>query len=56
MGDYKTTVSKKIHEFGSVNFLWQRSFYDHIVRTEERYHHIDNYITKNPENWNKDKF
>lgn len=56
MGAYKTTVSKKIHEFGNVNFLWQRSFYDHIVRTEERYHQIKNYITTNPENWNKDKF
>lgn len=56
IGAYKTTVSKKIHEFGYVNFIWQRSFHDHIVRTEERYHQIKNYITTNPENWNKNKF
>lgn len=56
MGAFKTTVSKRIHELGNLNFVWQRSFHDHIVRTQERYQQIDNYITKNPENWNKDKF
>ena len=56
MGAFKTTVSKRIHQSGNLNFVWQRSFHDHIVRTQERYQQIDNYITKNPENWNKDKF
>ena len=56
MGAYKTTVSKQIHQTGHSDFLWQRSFHDHIVRNKERYDQINNYITTNPENWNKDKF
>ena len=31
MGAFKTTSSKKIHLAGNISFLWQRSFYDHIV-------------------------
>lgn len=56
MGAYKTTVSKQIHILGNLDFSWQRSFYDHIVRTDERYHQIDNYITDNPVKWDKNKF
>ena len=56
MGAYKTTSSKQIHSLGNEVFSWQRSFHDHIVRTENRYEMIFNYITNNPENWDKDKF
>lgn len=56
MGAFKTTVSKRIHQLGNLNFVWQRSFRNHIVRIQERHQQIDKYITNNPENWNKDKF
>lgn len=56
IGAYKTTSSKKIHEFGNLEFSWQRSFHDHIVRSQHRYDVIFNYITENPSNWDKDKF
>ena len=56
IGAYKTLVSKEIHLLGNIDFSWQRSFHDHIVRTENRYENIYNYITNNPENWKKDKF
>ena len=35
--------------------LWQRSFYDHIVRTDESLNKIRDYIINNPKTWNKDK-
>jgi putative transposase len=54
MGAYKTTSSKLIHEAGNINFVWQRSFHDHIVRNQRRYDSIYNYIDENPLRWEKD--
>jgi REP element-mobilizing transposase RayT len=31
--------------------LWQRNFWEHIIRDEKAYENIRNYILKNPENW-----
>ncbi|GEO12202.1 transposase [Segetibacter aerophilus] len=56
MGAYKTTTSKQIHLSGLTVFKWQRSFHDHIIRNEESYERISNYIQKNPSNWKGDKF
>lgn len=38
------------------DFGWQSRFYDHIIRDEQSFQNISNYIINNPENWNKDKF
>lgn len=56
IGAFKMTVSKQIHLQGNTDFEWQRSFHDHIVRNNDGYIRIDDYITSNPENWDKDKF
>jgi putative transposase len=34
--------------------LWQRNYYEHIVRNEQDYECIVNYITDNPSNWMED--
>lgn len=36
--------------------LWQRNYYEHIIRTEADYHRIAQYIRNNPSNWKQDKF
>ena len=54
MGAYKTTTSKKIHLMGHNNFVWQRSFHDHIIRNTVYYDKIFEYIITNPENWAND--
>ena len=36
--------------------LWQRSFWEYIIRTEKAYQNISNYIIKNPKKWQTDKF
>lgn len=36
--------------------LWQRSFYDNIIRNEESYIKISEYIINNPIKWVEDKF
>ena len=36
--------------------LWQRNYYEHIIRDEKSYNNIANYIINNPSKWNDDKF
>lgn len=48
---YKMCVSKKIGYS-----LWQKSFYEHIIRNEEEYFTIKQYIQNNIVNWKQDKY
>jgi REP element-mobilizing transposase RayT len=36
--------------------IWQRNYYEHIIRNEKAYNNITQYIINNPKNWGKDKF
>ncbi len=36
--------------------LWQRNYYEHIIRNENGYFKISEYITHNPNNWKHDRF
>src|SRR5690554_6701154 len=36
--------------------LWQRNYYEHIIRNQHSYQRISEYIINNPMNWQKDKF
>ena len=36
--------------------LWQRNYYEHIIRDEKSYQVICSYIINNPDNWKDDKF
>lgn len=36
--------------------LWQRNYYEHIIRNEKSYDAIANYINNNPVNWENDNF
>ena len=38
------------------NKLWQKSYYDHVIRDESDYTRIWNYIDTNPLKWNDDCF
>jgi len=55
IGAYKTTVSKQIHGVGFSEFVWQRSFHDHIIRNETSYQNIIYYILNNPSKWEEDE-
>ncbi len=35
--------------------LWQRNYYEHIIRSEEAYDHIRQYIANNPLSWECDQ-
>jgi len=35
--------------------LWQRNYYEHIIRNQKSLNRIRNYIKNNPENWEFDR-
>ena len=51
---YKSAVTKHAHRL-RCEFEWQTRFYDHIIRNENDYFRISNYIKNNPHNWDNDK-
>jgi REP element-mobilizing transposase RayT len=48
---YKSAVSKQLGYS-----IWQRNFYEIIIRNEQSFQYIENYIINNPVKWNNDKF
>jgi REP element-mobilizing transposase RayT len=36
--------------------IWQRNYYEHIIRDEKDYARISDYIKNNPRNWKEDRF
>jgi putative transposase len=54
---FKTFSSRKINEriVGNDRFQWQKSFYDHIIRSEKSLNNIREYIQNNPLQWDLDR-
>jgi REP element-mobilizing transposase RayT len=38
------------------DFMWQSRYHDHIIRDDQAYHNISEYIINNPTKWAADKF
>lgn len=53
---YKSSVKRWCNKNGLEYFQWQTRFHDHIIRNEQSYQTISNYIINNPAKWNEDKF
>ena len=61
VGAYKSLVSNGCLEIyksknETMGKLWQRNYYEHIIRNEQSYQTISNYIINNPAKWQEDKF
>ena len=55
VGYIKMNSSKEIHnKFGNAT-VWQRSFYDHLIRNRHDYIEIAKYIEENPAKWREDE-
>ena len=50
---YRDKMNKEIKIY---QLLWQRSFYEHIIRNEEDFIRIWEYIDNNPLQWHLDRF
>jgi REP element-mobilizing transposase RayT len=57
----KAVIPKVINSFKGLTTkkagfaLWQRSYYDHVIRDEEDYLHVAEYIETNPIKWKLDR-
>jgi len=53
---FKTAVTVRINELRSMpgEPVWQRSFYDHVIRNEQALDAIREYLANNPANWKED--
>jgi putative transposase len=52
---YKSAVVKQLNALNFDGQVWQRNYHDHIIRTEQSYQNISNYIINNPKKWSEDK-
>jgi putative transposase len=53
---FKIGVTKWLRENTDVYDVWQRNYYEHIIRNEKSHQIISDYIINNPAKWNDDKF
>lgn len=56
IGLFKSGVSNKIHHKQPGLIVWQKSFYDRIIRNESEYYQVLEYIDQNPIRWAEDKY
>ena len=56
--EIKTYTTKKYNELNKTQQLklWQRNYYEHVIRSEKEYYKILEYIENNPINWEQDKY
>ncbi len=55
IGSFKSAVTRQINQIDNNKFKWQRSFHDHIIRTNDSLHNIREYIVNNPKTWDNDE-
>lgn len=55
VANFKAAVTRRAGcELNSGN-IWQRNYYEHILRNQADYEHKAGYILANPENWEQDE-
>ena len=52
---YKAAVTNRIQKELHTTGIWQRNYYEHIIRNEAEYNRIHAYIEANPARWGMDK-
>ena len=57
IGQFKSTVTKRINKLHTMpnGHIWQRNYYEHIIRNDWDWHRIKRYIGNNIQNWENDK-
>jgi len=66
MAGYKSAVTTRINnwidnnspkeKYNRTNRLWQVNYHDRVIRNQEEYLRIKNYIRNNPKDWKSDGF
>ena len=55
---FKSSVTKQINQIRQTPGIpvWQRNYYEHIIRDTDDLSRIHYYISDNPKNWNNDEY
>ena len=53
---FKIGVTKWFRAHTEIHSVWQRNYYEHIIRNETAYLKIADYIQTNPERWEDDTY
>jgi REP element-mobilizing transposase RayT len=58
IGQFKSRATKRIWALPGMKRypVWQRNYYDHIIRDEQEYQLISQYIETNPIIWDEDEY
>ena len=51
---YKSSVTRLVNKNHISYFRWQSRFYEHIIRNDQSFELISDYIINNPKNWKDD--
>ena len=53
LGQFKSVTTKQINAIRNTPgaLVWQRNYYEHIIRTEKSRHNIQQYIKGNSQGW-----
>ena len=52
---FKIGVTKWMRQNTDTFYIWQRNYWEHIIRDDISYENISQYIINNPTKWNNDK-
>ena len=57
LAGFKSIATKRVNEIRQSPGapVWQRNYYEHIIRDESEYNRIREYIINNPANWHDDE-
>jgi len=55
---YKSATTKRINEHRQTpkRYVWQRNYFDHIIRNDRDLNNIQQYIVNNPAKWDNDEY
>jgi len=51
VGSFKSSVTRRAGRELNYGRIWQRNYYEHIIRGQTDYEHIAAYILANPSRW-----
>jgi putative transposase len=51
---FKAATSHSIHSQETIDFKWQRNYYEHVICNDYDLDHIRQYIINNPIHWTED--
>lgn len=52
---FKSTTTKSIRLLNGPYYIWQRNYYEHIIRDDVSLYNICQYIQNNPKMWHRDR-